>query len=62
MTYNLAGGLRRLGLPENELAEAQVSTMGTKLLTVGARIRVSMGKFGASYPWEGPLSTDLNRV
>jgi len=36
MTYILVSGLRRLGLKGTELAEAQVSTIRTKLLKIGA--------------------------
>jgi hypothetical protein len=49
--------LRRLGLQATELAEAQVSTIRTKLLKIGARIRVSVRKIwvsmASSYPWQG---------
>jgi hypothetical protein len=57
MAYILVSGLRRLGLQETELAEAQVSTIRTKLLKIGARIRVSVRKvwvsMASSYPWQG---------
>jgi hypothetical protein len=36
--------LRRLGLKATELAEAQVSTIRTKLLKIGAQIRVTVRK------------------
>jgi hypothetical protein len=55
MAYILASGLRRLGLQGTELAQAQVSTIRTKLLKIGAQIRVSVRKvwvsMASSYPW-----------
>src|SRR5207245_5608960 len=44
MAYILVSGLRRLGLKGTELAEAQVSTIRTKLLKIGAQIRVTVRK------------------
>jgi hypothetical protein len=56
MTYILVSGLRRLGLKGTELAEAQVSTIRTKLLKIGAQIRVTVRKvwisMASSYPWQ----------
>ena len=56
MAYVLVYGLRRLGLKETELAEAQVSTIRTKLLKIGAQIRVTVRKvwvsMASSYPWQ----------
>ena len=55
-TYILVSGLRRLGLKGTELAEAQVSTIRTKLLKIGAQIRVTVRKvwvsMACSYPWQ----------
>jgi hypothetical protein len=55
--YILVGGLRRVGLKGTELAQAQVSTIRTKLLKIGAQIRVSVRKvwvsMASSYPWQG---------
>jgi hypothetical protein len=55
MAYVLFSGLRRLGLKATELAEAQVSTIRTKLLKIGAQIRVTVRKvwvsMTSSYPW-----------
>ena len=49
-------GLRRLGLQATELAEAQVATIRTKLLKIGAQIRVTARKVWVSmasgYPWQ----------
>lgn len=56
MAYILMSGLRRLGLKGTELAEAQVSTIRTKLLKIGAQIRVTVRKvwvsMASSYPWQ----------
>jgi hypothetical protein len=56
MAYILISGLRRLGLKATELAEAQVSTIRTKLLKIGAQIRVTARKvwvwMASSYPWQ----------
>ena len=55
MAYVLVSGLRRLGLKETELAQAQVSTIRTKLLKIGAQMRVTVRRvylsMAASYPW-----------
>jgi hypothetical protein len=57
IAYILVSGLRRLGLKATELAEAQVSTIRTKLLKIGAQIRVTVRKvwvsMASSYPWQG---------
>jgi len=56
MAYILVSGLRRLGLQATALAEAQVCTIRTKLLKIGARIRVTVRKvwvsMASSYPWQ----------
>jgi DDE family transposase len=56
MAYVLVSGLRRLGLKATELAEAQVSTIRTKLLKIGAQIRVTVRKvwvsMASSYPYQ----------
>jgi hypothetical protein len=55
MAYVLVSGLRRLGLAGTELADAQVSTIRTKLLKIGTQIRVTVRKvwvsMASSYPW-----------
>ena len=57
MAYVLVSGLRRLGLEGTALAQAQVSTIRTKLLKIGAQIRVTVRKvwvsMASSYPWQG---------
>jgi hypothetical protein len=56
MAYVLVSGLRRLGLQATELAQAQVSTIRTKLLKIGAQIRVTVRKvwisMASTYPWQ----------
>jgi hypothetical protein len=56
MAYVLVSGLRRLGLQSTELAQAQVSTIRTKLLKIGAQIRVTVRtvwvSMASSYPWQ----------
>jgi hypothetical protein len=56
MAYVLISGLRRLGLKATELAQAQVSTIRTKLLKIGAQIRVTVRKvwisMASSYPYQ----------
>jgi Transposase DDE domain group 1 len=56
MAYVLVSGLRRLGLRATELAQAQVSTIRTKLLKIGAQVRVTVRKvwvsMASSYPWQ----------
>jgi hypothetical protein len=56
MAYILVHGLRRVGLKATELSQAQVSTIRTKLLKIGAQIRVTVRKvwvsMASSYPWQ----------
>jgi len=56
VAYILMSGLRRLGLKATALAEAQVSTIRTKLLKIGAQIRVTVRKvwvsMSSSYSWQ----------
>jgi hypothetical protein len=56
MAYILVSGLRRLGLRATELAQAQVSTIRTKLFKIGAQIRVTVRRVWVSlssrYPWQ----------
>src|ERR1700710_1121297 len=57
VAYMLVSGLRRVGLEGADLAQARVSTIRTKLLKIGAQIRVSVRKvwvsMASSYPWQG---------
>ena len=54
--YILVSGLRRVGLKGTDLAPAQVCTIRTKLLKLGAQIRISVRKvwvpMASSYPWQ----------
>jgi hypothetical protein len=55
MAYILVCGLRRLGLKGTEMETAQASTIRTRLLKIGAQVRVSVRRvylaMAASYPW-----------
>jgi hypothetical protein len=55
MAYVLVCGLRRLGLKGTELAQAQAATIRTRLLKIGAQVRVSVRRvclsMAESYPW-----------
>jgi Transposase DDE domain group 1 len=55
VAYVLVSGLRRLGLQATELASAQVTTIRTRLLKIGAQVRVSVRRvalsMAAGYPW-----------
>jgi hypothetical protein len=55
MAYVLVCGLRRLGLKDTELEKAQAATIRTRLLKIGAQVRVSVRRvylaMAASYPW-----------
>ena len=56
MAYVLVCGLRRLGLKNTEMAQAQAPTIRTRLLKIGARVRVSVRRvylsMAAGYPWQ----------
>jgi hypothetical protein len=45
-----------MGMKATELAQAQVSTIRTKLLKIGAQIRVTVRRvwisLASSYPWQ----------
>jgi len=55
VAYTLMLALRRLGLKGTELARAQCGSIRTRLLKVGAQVRVTVRKvwvaFSQSYPW-----------
>ena len=55
MAYVLVCGLRRLGLKGTEMEAAQAATIRTRLLKIGAQVRVSVRRvylaMAASYPW-----------
>jgi hypothetical protein len=52
MAYVLVSGLRRLGLKATEWTQAQVSTIRTQLLKIGAQVKVWVS-MASSYPWQG---------
>jgi hypothetical protein len=55
MAYVLVCGLRRLGLKGTGMETAQAATIRTRLLKIGAQVRVSVRRvylaMAASYPW-----------
>jgi hypothetical protein len=55
MAFVLVCGLRRLGLKGTEMETAQAATIRTRLLKIGAQVRVSVRRvylaMAASYPW-----------
>ena len=57
MAYLLVCGLRRLGLRATEMATAQVATIRTRLLKIGAQVRITARKIwismASAYPWRG---------
>jgi hypothetical protein len=56
MAYVLVCGLRRLGLKGTEMETAQAATIRTRLLKIGAQVRVSVRRvylaLAAGYPWK----------
>jgi hypothetical protein len=54
--YTLIEALRRLGLKGTEWAQAQVDTIRTKLLKIGAIVRISVRRIvlqlSSAYPWK----------
>jgi hypothetical protein len=56
LAYTLMEALRRLGLKGTEWAEAQVDTIRSKLLKIGAIVRISVRRIllqlSAAYPWK----------
>ena len=66
LAYALICGLRRLGLRATDLAQAQASTIRTRLLKIGARVRVSVRKvwisMASSYPWQNLFEQAWNQL
>jgi hypothetical protein len=62
MAYVLLSGLRRMGLKATELAEAQVSTIRTKLMKIGAQIRLTVRRVRVSLSSAYPLQALFQQV
>ena len=62
MAYVLVSGLRRLGLKATELAEAQVATIRTRLLKIGAQIRVTVRRVRVSLSSSFPCQQLFQQV
>ena len=66
IAYVLVSGLRRLGLQATELASAQVTTIRTRLLKIGAQVRVSVRRvalaMAAGYPWSALYTQVYERL
>ncbi len=56
VAYLLMNELRRVGLAETEMAEAQCNTIRLRLLKIGAQIQVSsrrvLARLASSYPFQ----------
>jgi len=61
-SYVLIEHLRRVGLKGTELAKAQVTTIRTKLLKIGGRVRVSVRRIYLSLASGHPLQAVFRRV
>jgi len=62
VAYTLMLALRRLGLEGGELARAQCGTIRTKLLKIGALIRVTVRKVWVSFSQSFPSAALFERV
>ncbi len=66
LAYVLMSELRRIGLAGTELSKAQFGTIRTRLLKVGARVRVTARRIwvsmSGSYPLQDLLIQDWHRV
>ena len=62
VAYVLLEGLRRLGLPETPLAQAQCGTIRQHLLKIGALVRVTVRKVWVSLSSAYPLQEVFARV
>ena len=64
--YVLMSELRRIGLAGTEMARAQCGTIRTKLLKIGARVRVSVRRIcvsmSESYPYADLLLDAWRRL
>jgi Transposase DDE domain group 1 len=66
MAYSLVCGLRRLGLHATQLASAQVGTIRSRLLKIGAQIRLTVRKvwvqMSSSFPLQNLFSQTLQQL
>ena len=62
LAYELIHALRRLGLKDTPLAQAQAPTIRQKLLKIGTRVRVTVRKVWLSWSQAYPYETLFRRV
>ena len=66
IAYLLVDGVRRVGLKDTELARAQAWTIRSKLLKIGALVRVSMRRFvvtlSGGYPYKEIFFKALKKI
>jgi len=66
VAYVLLNELRRLGLPETELAQARCDTIRTKLLKIGAQVKVTVRRvwvhLASSYPYAALFAQILGQL
>src|SRR4051812_47918106 len=62
IAYVLLGALRRLGLAGTEMAEAQCQTIRSKLLKIGALVRVTVRKVWVKLSSGSPYAAAFRRV
>ena len=66
LAYVMMSELRRIGFADTELAQAQCGTIRTRLLKIGARVRVTARKvwilMSGSYPLQDLLIQAWHRV
>jgi hypothetical protein len=60
--YVLMQGLRRLGLEGTAHARAQCSTIRSKLLKIGARLRITVRKVWLSFSETSPYASDIAQI
>ena len=62
IAYVLIQALRRLGLAGTEMAKAQCNTIRTKLLKIGARLRITVRKVWVSLAEGYPYKEIFDRI
>ena len=64
MAYVQVSGVRRMGLKATGRAEAQVSTIRTKFMKIGAQIRITVRRvrvsLSSAYPLQAPVSAGVD--